>query len=98
MAQEEYQSPSDTILVINCGSSSLKFARYSFSSTGSGDEQEQVDFLGSVERIGEPGSLFQVADGPDGRPGVRRPIPVRDHAEALNVVLDWLDDQTGGHP
>jgi acetate kinase len=96
MPQEQYESSSDSILAINCGSSSLKFAVYLFSSTGSNEGEERMSYSGSIERIGEPGSFFQVAGGPDGRPGVRRPIPVRDHTNALNIALDWLDAETGG--
>jgi acetate kinase len=96
MPQEEYQSSSDRILVINCGSSSVKFALYRYSSTGSSEELEQGAYSGSVERIGEPGSFFQVAAGLNGRAGVPQPLAVRDHKEALNVLLDRLNEQTGG--
>jgi acetate kinase len=96
MPQEEYESSTDRILVINCGSSSLKFALYFFSSTGSSLEPERGAYSGSVERIGEPSSFFQVSGGLDGRPGMRRSIPVRDHTNALSIVLDWLSEQTSG--
>jgi acetate kinase len=96
MPHGEYESSSERILVINCGSSSLKFALYLSSSTGAGEGSERGDYSGSVERIGEPDSFLQVAGGAYGRPGERRPMPVRDHKDALNVVLDWLDTETGG--
>jgi acetate kinase len=97
MTQDGFASTvSETILAINCGSSSLKFALYRLSLDGAGDQQEQPSYSGSIERIGEPESILRVAEGPYARSGVPQPVAARDHKEALNVLLDQLSKQTGG--
>jgi acetate kinase len=97
MAQSGYEAiSSGSILAINCGSSSLKFALYRFSSTGTGDEQEQPSYSGSIGRIGESGSFLQVVGGGYTQSGVPQPVAARDHGEALAALLDWLNRRTGG--
>ncbi len=92
-----YPSPTERILAINCGSSSLKFALYSFPLSGNSEAPEQVQYTGSVERIGEPGAEFKVAAGAQSQPAAEvRKVPAEDHAAALHYVLDWLQLQTDG--
>ena len=100
MTQEGNRSASENILAINCGSSSLKFALYLLSPAETRQEQEQLWWSGSIERIGEPDSFFQVAGGPDARPGamVRQQVRVGDQKEALGLLFDQLDEQTGTGP
>ena len=100
MTQEGNRSASENILAINCGSSSLKFALYLLSPAETRQEQEQLWWSGSIERIGEPDSFFQVAGGPGARPGamVRQQVRVGDQKEALGLLFDQLDEQTGTGP
>ena len=69
------------ILVINCGSSSLKYQLIDI-------EKEEVLAKGLVERIGIEGSILtQKVDGKD-KYIVQRPM--KDHKDAIKVVLDSL--------
>ena len=66
-----------TLLTINGGSSSLKFAAFS---TGA-ELRRQIS--GSVERIGGSGATFQVADS-RGRPEASLEIGAVDHTFAFD--------------
>jgi acetate kinase len=96
MAPQGNSSTSDSILAINCGSSSLKFALYDVGSIETDEVNEELRYSGSVERIGGPGTFIQVAASPYVQAGVPQPVAVRDHREALTVLLDRLSEQTGG--
>jgi len=87
------------ILTINCGSSSLKFAlfRAPGARTGGTREDPHCQYRGAVERIGADSGLFHVTDGHD-QPLARQTIALRDHAQALHVALDWLEQRIGGRP
>ncbi len=69
------------VLVLNCGSSSLRFKLYEM-------EEERVLLQGIVERIGAVSSLLtvQTAGGQRERHGIDAP----DHGAALNHVLQLL--------
>ncbi len=69
------------VLVINAGSSSIKFELYAM-------PQEQVLASGLVERIGESTSRLVWRDARDGRHTLERPI--QDHAAGLELVLSLL--------
>jgi len=69
------------ILVINAGSSSLKFQLIDM-------ENERARISGGCMRIGLPGSTFE-AKHPNGE-GMKRPLPMRDHAQAFQAVKDAL--------
>jgi acetate kinase len=73
------------ILVINAGSSSIKFAVYDM-----GDEQLRVS--GEIERIGEPHSqgVYRCHGSADDREEKRQPLEVPDHAAAMARVFDYL--------
>lgn len=81
-----------TILSINCGSSSVKFARYRF---GGESGSEALNYAGSVERIGLPGARLRVTNG-EGKPLTDQRIEARDHAAALDAALDWLERRPDG--
>ena len=69
------------ILVINSGSSSVKFELFDM-------ESESSLLRGEVERIGEAGSsAWSEAEGGDRE---EREVQARDHHEALGVVLGML--------
>ena len=100
MSHQGYQRSSESILAINCGSSSLKFALYLLSPDGTGEMVEELRYSGSIERIGEPDSFFQVARDARALPGMRQRQEVRvgDQNEALGFLFDWLDSQAGAVP
>ena len=77
------------ILVLNCGSSSLKYQLIDMSN-------EEVLCVGLVERIGMEGSVLkQEKDGVEGKLIVEQPM--KNHQDAIKLVLDAVvDPQYGG--
>ena len=75
------------VLVINCGSSSLKFQLINSSS-------EEVIAKGLCERIGIEGS--QMTYTPAGGEKYEVKTPMEDHRSAIRLVLDALADQDKG--
>ncbi|MFI3210582.1 MAG: acetate kinase [Peptostreptococcaceae bacterium] len=76
------------VLVLNCGSSSLKYQLIDMSN-------EEALCVGLVERIGIEGSLLkQEKEGVEGKLKIEKPM--KDHQEAINLVLDALIDETYG--
>ena len=77
------------ILVLNCGSSSLKYQLIDMST-------EEVLCVGLVERIGIEGSVLkQEKDGVEGKLIVEQPM--KNHQDAIKLVLDAVvDSQYGG--
>lgn len=73
------------ILVVNCGSSSLKFQLIDA-------ETEQVKASGNCERIGLDGRILYKADG--NKSEIDTSLP--DHAVAISKVLDLLVDPEKG--
>lgn len=69
-----------TILTINGGSSSIKFALYELQST-----LNKV-LHGEIERIGIEGTKFRWNDNEEN-------INAKDHTEAAKFLIDWLDKQ-----
>jgi acetate kinase len=72
-----------SILSINGGSSSLKFANYRIA----GDEQLMLS--GSITRIGSHDSQFHIADS-DGHTRIDQACDLPDHASAVRQLGDWL--------
>ncbi len=75
------------ILVINCGSSSVKYKLYNM-------EDESVCAEGSVQRIGISGSTLEHKAG-QGK-SIKRNIDVADHDIAMKMILDMLVDPQVG--
>ena len=76
------------ILVLNCGSSSLKYQLIDMSN-------EEALCVGLVERIGIEGSILkQEKDGVEGKLVVEQPM--KNHQDAIKLVLDALVDSTYG--
>lgn len=76
------------ILVLNCGSSSLKYQLIDM-------ENEAVLCIGLVERIGIEGSILtQKKDGVEGK--YVREQPMKDHQDAIKLVLEGVLDSTYG--
>lgn len=79
------------ILVINCGSSSLKFQLID-------DSTEQVAAKGLCERIGIEGSrlVYTPMDGAKQGEKLITQTPMPNHTEAIRLVLEALTDQECG--
>ena len=76
------------ILVLNCGSSSLKYQLIDM-------ENEAVLCIGLVERIGIEGSILtQKKDGVEGK--YVKEQPMKDHQDAIQLVLEGVLDSTYG--
>ena len=75
------------ILVINCGSSSLKFQLIN-------SESEECIAKGLCERIGIEGSMITYA--PAGGEKEKKVTPMPDHTEAIRLVLEALMNETTG--
>ncbi len=76
-----------TILCLNAGSSSLKFAVYGRTPNPEGETTPLV--AGAVERIGLSQSLLQVST--DGAGGTETEGEYKDHSSAVQAVLDLLE-------
>ena len=75
------------VLVINCGSSSLKFQLIN-------SKSEEVIAKGICERIGIEGSRMTYS--PAGGEKQETVTPMNDHTQAVKLVLDALTDATNG--
>lgn len=75
------------ILVINCGSSSLKYQLIS-------SDTEEVLAKGLCERIGIDGSA--ISHTPAGGEKVTEELPMADHTDAVRYVIDKLTDANVG--
>ncbi len=80
-------SSNPSLLTINSGSSSLKFALFSVSDT---DAPRRL-YRGDITAIGGDAG-FHVHDG-DGVPLQSRQAVIADHRQALQQLLDWLSQQ-----
>jgi acetate kinase len=76
-----------SVLTINGGSSSIKFALYQ-----TGEPLEQ-SFHGSVDRIGLPGTNLTFSDSTGNQKG-RLILESSDTRSASSFLIDWLEDQT----
>jgi acetate kinase len=78
------------ILVINCGSSSIKYKLF----RSEGDQAPSVIAEGIVERIGEPrGSVTHVAfPGGANRRKLCRDMIVADHGRGLEIAVELLNE------
>lgn len=78
----------DSVLTINGGSSSIKFALYQ---TGS---PMQRSLTGKIDRIGSPGTILTYSDTSRGQQD-SCVIDVDDHGSVADFLLDWLEQQVG---
>jgi acetate kinase len=83
------------ILVLNCGSSSLKFQVIETDLDVIEKSADRQLAQGVLERIGSE-SLITVRAA--GKPPARRAAPLRDHRAALDYVLRWLVSPEAGIP
>lgn len=70
------------VLTVNGGSSSIKFALFE-----AGKSLRRI-LTGHIEGIGLSKGRFAVKGAAD---DFSKPVVVRDHAAAVNVVMDWID-------
>ncbi|MES1180932.1 MAG: acetate/propionate family kinase, partial [Verrucomicrobiota bacterium] len=77
-----------SVLTINGGSSSIKFALYQ------AGEPLKRKLYGKIDRIGLSGTnlTFHAADG---KPPASRKLAAADHKSAVNFLIDWLEKQNG---
>lgn len=77
------------ILVINSGSSSLKFELID-------TETKKTLAKGICERIGINNQIFTYKNKVTGYNEIEKPVPMQDHKVAIQVVLEKLHDKTNG--
>ena len=75
-----------SILTVNGGSSSIKFALFEAS-----DSLQRI-LAGSIDRIGMPEATF-VVKGLDKADNIIRPVTAANHAEAVGVLMDWIEER-----
>lgn len=83
------------VLVLNCGSSSLKFQLIETDLDAIERNEDRQQAKGLVERIGSQSIVSLKAEG---RPTVRQTAPLKDHRAALDHVLRWLVSPESGVP
>ena len=75
-----------SVLTINAGSSSIRFAFY-----GSGSAPAKLEY-GKIERIGEPGAAFEVSTG-RGKTPSRVAVEAGSFRAAVDSLVEWLESQ-----
>lgn len=75
------------ILVLNCGSSSLKFQIITTDLELIDKEADEQKAKGIIERIGSQSLITLQAKG---RPALKQAAPLRDHRAALDYVARWM--------
>ena len=81
--QSSVKPAHNSILIINAGSSSIKFAIYQVG------KLLKRQLFGKIDRIGQRGTILIYTD-PIGNQQVSRSIAASDHRSAANVLIDWL--------
>jgi acetate kinase len=82
------KSAQPSVLTVNGGSSSIRFALYE-----EGEPLRRV-LDGKVDRVGLSGTNLTFKDS-TGKPQDRRAINTADHRSAVTYLLDWLETQPG---
>ena len=76
--------PTASVLTINGGSSSIKFALYT------AHRPPQLLLRGRIESIGSPDAVFSTHDGGGGETSVQS-VDARDHLAAVTVLMNWIE-------
>ena len=79
------------VLVLNCGSSSLKFQLISTSLEQIDANADRTLAKGHIERIG---GAATIAFAGEGKPAERSARPIRDIRAALDAVLEWIASES----
>ncbi len=83
------------VLVLNAGSSSLKFQLIRTDATRMSADADERLARGVIDRIGGEAVVdFQAGTAPRSR----RALPIRDHRQATETVLQWLISDDSGIP
>jgi acetate kinase len=77
-----------SILTLNGGSSSIKFAMYPI-----GGPLVRT-LAGKIDRIGLSGTHLTYSEAPQGPP-ISQNVKADDHASAANFLIDWLEQRVG---
>ncbi|HXT17338.1 MAG TPA: acetate kinase [Gemmatimonadaceae bacterium] len=83
------------ILVLNVGSSSLKFQLIDTDADAIAAQKDRRLARGQIERIGGEAILTLEAEG---QRAVKTTASIRDHANAVEHVISWLTSDTSGVP
>jgi acetate kinase len=75
-----------SILTINGGSSSIKFALFQ------ADETLSQILAGRIEGVGFPQGSFTVKSS-NGAGNFSRPVSAPDHMAAVNLLMDWVQER-----
>ena len=86
MSARETKEVPDTLLVINSGSSSIRF------SVRQRNDPEEELLSGKIERIGLPGATFSWRKGAESG-AVKKSRDFGDHGNAAEFLLRWLDSR-----
>lgn len=92
------------VLVLNCGSSSIKFELRRITGGSEADavtagatEADSVLAEGLVGRVGDDGSFIEIQTGGEDDPHERRQeVPVPGHGRGLELIVDALVDPSAG--
>lgn len=76
------------ILIINGGSSSIKFALFE-----TGDSLQRI-LKGEIERIGLPEAALRIK-GLNPADNFSRPVTASDHMMAAGMLMDWIEQRSG---
>ena len=79
-------SAENTILVLNGGSSSIKFALFAINAT------LRLKLKGQIERIGTPDAVLVTQAG-EHEAQVTHAVAALDYASAINVMIGWIDEK-----
>lgn len=82
------------IMVLNCGSSSVKFQVIEISAGQMFSPDNRVYARGLIERVGEDGAIVNYT--PEGREKIKTVEPIKDHKAAIEKALDLLLDKKIG--
>jgi acetate kinase len=82
------KSTNPSVLTINGGSSSIKFALYEVG------QPLQRTLYGNIDRIGLSGTKLTFHDPAKKQPESRK-LAADDHKSAANFLMDWLEKQSG---
>ena len=75
-----------SILVLNGGSSSIKFALFS------AHQSLAIKIKGQIERIGTPDAVFSTQEG-EHAAHTTQPVAAADYASAVKLLIGWIDEK-----
>ena len=76
----------NNILILNGGSSSIKFALFAVA------PKLRIKMKGQIERIGTPDALFSTQNG-EHAAHATRPVAAADYASAVKLLIDWIHEK-----